>query len=80
VRYRRRENAREVEAVVSGRAPAATLRASFDTPTGKEAYARTERSEPVMRETYGVAVPIIRDPSSERGYRILSAYPTNQAP
>jgi hypothetical protein len=74
------QNQGEVEAVVSGRAPAATLRAWFDTPTGKEAYARTERSEPIMRETYGVAVPIIRDAGSERGYRLVSAFPINKGP
>jgi hypothetical protein len=68
-------NGDKIDEVVSGRSPAESLRASFDAPTGKEAYARTERSEPVMRETYGVAVPIVADRTSGRGYRILPAFP-----
>ena len=55
----------------------ATAKAQFDSVTGYEAYARSERSEPYVRETYGIKVLIFRDPLSRRGYRVHTAYPAN---
>ena len=65
-----------VDLVASGGARAAALRASFDSITGKEAYAPSLYTAPVMRETYGVKVFIMNDPTSPRGYRVHTAYPT----
>lgn len=71
------ENTEAVASVSSGEKPGAFITMEFSTPTGKEAYARTPRSEPYMRTTYGVAALIIHDRQSPRGYRVLTAYPMN---
>jgi hypothetical protein len=48
-----------------------------DTPTGREAYMRNERSQAVIRDTYSVHVVIVPD-GSEKGYRVLTAFPRNR--
>jgi hypothetical protein len=71
------QNSLTVERVASGELPIATLRAVFESPTGYEAYAATERSQAVIRDTYGVAVIIHRDATASRVYRVQTAYPRN---
>jgi hypothetical protein len=70
-------NQTEVNLVASGLLPMAIVDAKFSSPTGYEAFAKTERSTPYIRDTYGVRVIIVRDPSSPRGYRVLTAFPMN---
>ena len=50
----------------------------FGSPTGREAYS-TADIEPYMRTTYGVGVAIAHDPHTKRGYRVITAYPRNDA-
>jgi hypothetical protein len=71
------ENAGAVAAVSAGKSPGAFITSEFQAPTGKEAYARTPRSEPYIRTTYGVGVLIAHDRRSPRGYRVITAYPRN---
>jgi hypothetical protein len=66
-----------VDEVARGKAHRTELIARFDVPTGYEAYVRTERSEPYIRDTYGVKVVIFRDTGSKKGYRVHTAYPGN---
>jgi hypothetical protein len=70
-------NQTEVNLVASGLLPIAIVDAKFSSPTGYEAFAKTERSTPYIRDTYGVRVIIVRDPSSPKGYRVLTAFPMN---
>lgn len=66
-----------VDGVRSGLLDERRVDAYFGSVTGIEAYASTIRSQPRIRETYGVGVYIRRDPSSEKGFRIITAYPRN---
>ena len=50
------QNPAKVERVASGQSPKEELTGRFDSITGYEAYARTERSQPYIRETDGVVV------------------------
>jgi hypothetical protein len=70
-------NQGKVDRVVIDRIPKETLDHDFDTPTGREAYMRNERSQAVIRDTYSVRVVIVQD-SSEKGYRVLTAFPRNR--
>lgn len=70
-------NGAKIALVVSGASPVEVLRQEFSSTTGYEAFARTERSQPYIRGTTGVSVVIVRDASSTKGYRIQSAFPTN---
>jgi hypothetical protein len=70
-------NQEKVDLVVNGSLPVVVLEAEFGSPTGYEAYANTERSQPYIRETYSVRVIIVADPSSPRKFRVLTAFPTN---
>ena len=70
-------NQGKVDQVVIDRYPRAELDHDFPTPTGSEAYMRNERSQAVMRDTYSVRVVIVPD-SSEKGYRVLTAFPRNR--
>jgi hypothetical protein len=65
-----------VDLVASGVSPAAALHAAFNSITGKEAFVDSLYSAPMIRETYGVRVYILRDAASPRGYRVHTAYPT----
>ncbi|MGD9670852.1 MAG: RNase A-like domain-containing protein [Hyphomicrobiaceae bacterium] len=66
-----------VDGVATGILPEQRVDAFFDSPTGIEAYASTIRSQPKIRETYGVGVYIRQDPTAMRGYRVITAYPRN---
>jgi len=66
-----------VDLVASGRSGRKELDARFDAPTGYEAYARTERSQPYIRDTYDVRVIIVRDGRAAKGFRVDTAYPGN---
>jgi hypothetical protein len=70
-------NQGKVDQVVIDRYPRAELDHDFDTRTGREAYMRNERSQAVIRDTYSVRVVIVPD-SSEKGYRVLTAFPRNR--
>jgi hypothetical protein len=69
------QNPEKVGVVVNGLLPIAVLEAQFGSPTGYEAFAKTERSKPFIRETNGVRVIILRDRNSPRGFRVLTAFP-----
>ena len=69
------QNLGKIELVTSGRSPREELVGRFDSVTGYEAYARTERSQPYIRDTDGVMVVIIPDRRAEKGYRVDSAFP-----
>jgi hypothetical protein len=71
------ENQTKVDLVVQGLSPREELDAVFTSPTGYEAYAATERTAPYIRDTYGVRVVIVRDPSFAKGYRVVTAFPRN---
>jgi len=47
-------------------------------PTGYEAYAPNERSQPVIRDTFGVFVELWRSNKSSKGYYVLRAMPINE--
>jgi hypothetical protein len=70
------QNQSMVALVAQGSLPRAELDAQFSSPTGYEAFAQTERSQVEIRTTYGVRVIIAYDANSDRGYRIVTAYPT----
>jgi hypothetical protein len=69
------QNQALVGQVARGTLPAKMIAAQFDSATGYEAYAPTERSQPYMRQTFGVGVVIVHDPGSDKRFRILSAFP-----
>jgi hypothetical protein len=76
------KNQEKMDAFVQGRfslsLPFMYVHADFDSPTGYEAYAPNDRSQPTMRSTYGVTALVIRSDRSEKGYYVLTAYPTNR--
>ncbi len=72
------QNQGKVDVVAQGLLPRAELDAYFPSPTGYEAFARNERSQPEIRETDGVRVVIVRDASFSRGYRVLTAFPISR--
>lgn len=76
------QNQNKLDAFVLGRFPLLLpfmyLHSDHDSPTGYEAHAPNERSQPAMRTTYGVTVLVIRSDRSKRGYYVRSAYPTNR--
>lgn len=71
------KNQGAADLVAQGLLPGAQLDASFASPTGYEAYAKSERSTPYIRDTYGVRVIIISDKNAEKGYRVVTAFPMN---
>jgi hypothetical protein len=71
-------NPDKVDKVVNGLSGREDLDAVFGSPTGSEAYAATERSQPYIRKTYGVRVVIVPDRRSEKGYRVETAFPRNE--
>jgi hypothetical protein len=71
-------NPEKVDRVVNGGSPKEQLDADFPAPTGREAYARTERSQIYIRDTYGVRVVIVPDARSPKGFRVDTAYPRNR--
>jgi CDI toxin RNase A-like protein len=73
-------NPDEVSRVASGRSKAEFLTWRFGYETGREAYIETPNSEIRIRKTYNVGVLIAHDPSSEYGYRVVTAFPRNYNP
>jgi hypothetical protein len=76
------QNHEKVDAFVKGQFPLwlpfMYVHADFNAPTGYEAYAPNDRSQPMMRTTYGVTVHILRTDRSKKGYYVLRAWPTNR--
>jgi hypothetical protein len=76
------QNQARIDDFVQGRFPMSLpfmyAHADFDAPTGYEAYAGNDRSQPRMRETYGVTVLLIRSNQSKKGYYVRTAYPVNR--
>lgn len=68
-------NRDQVEAVESGVSGGAQIELQSSAPTGTEAFAPSLRSQPYIRDTYATRVIIARDPSSDRGWRIETAFP-----
>jgi hypothetical protein len=71
-------NPDKIDKVVNGLSGKEDLDAVFGSPTGSEAYAATERSQPYIRKTYGVRVVIVSYRRSEKGYRVETAFPRNE--
>jgi hypothetical protein len=71
-------NPDKVDRVVNRGSPRENLDADFPTPTGREAVARTERSQIYVRDTYSVRVVIVPDGGSRNGFRVDTAFPTNR--
>lgn len=69
------QNAAAVSEVGNGRQPYAVLNQRFDSPTGYEAFAAGLSSQVRMRETDGVRVFVLRDPTAVNGFRVQSAFP-----
>lgn len=67
-----------VDGVASGVIERTVVIGEFNSITGIEAVAPNARSEPYIRETYNVGVVIAHDPYASRGYRIITAFPTNR--
>jgi hypothetical protein len=68
-------NPDKVDKVVNGLSGKEDLDAVFGSPTGSEAYAATERSQPYIRKTYGVRVVIVPDRRSEKGTGLRPHFP-----
>jgi Bacterial CdiA-CT RNAse A domain len=64
-----------VEKVASGLSARELVTAVFASKTGVEAYRPSEHADPYLRDTYGVGVVIVHDPSTAKGYLVLTAYP-----
>jgi hypothetical protein len=69
------QNRTLVDAVTNDTSRAELLTARFSSITGYEAHLQTFHSRPNIRHTYGVGVFIVRDPKSDKGYRVQSAFP-----
>jgi Bacterial CdiA-CT RNAse A domain len=66
-----------VDRILSGTSQQEYIEEMFPSPTGREAYRKSDQSQPYMRDTYGVALWLGRDPSSPNGYIVRTAYPMN---
>jgi hypothetical protein len=71
------QNQTKVDLVINDQTPGQQFDAWFPSPTGYEAYAKNERSQPYIRATYGVHVVIVRDRASTKGYQVYTAFPIN---
>jgi hypothetical protein len=69
-----------VDRVAEGKSPRQELDAIFEEPTGKEAFAPDERTDPRIRLTWGVRVVIVHDDRTWRGYHVITAFPRNFDP
>src|SRR3954453_18207736 len=65
-------NRDRVDRVAEGKSP--RLEAIFEEPTGKEAFAPDERTDPRIRLTWGVRVVIVADQQRSRGYTVIPAF------
>lgn len=66
-----------VDQVARGILASAFVTAVFTSKTGIEAYRPTLRAQPYIRDTFGVGVSILHDPSTSNGFRVVRAYPRN---
>jgi hypothetical protein len=66
-----------VDQVASGVLADAFITAVFSTKTGVEAFLPSLNASAYLRDTYGVGVLIVHDPTARNGYRIVTAYPRN---
>jgi hypothetical protein len=73
-------NPETVAAVASGKLSDAFLTWRFGYQTGREAILDLDTSTIRMRPTYNVGVLITHDPSSDLGYRVVTAFPRNYNP
>jgi Bacterial CdiA-CT RNAse A domain len=73
-------NRDRVDRVAEGKSPLEELDAIFEEPTGKEAFAPDERTDPRIRLTWGVRVVIVNDRRTPRGYLVITAFPRNFDP
>lgn len=69
------QNQDATDRVARGERPLDLLTARFPSATGYQAHLPRLHAQPFIRETFGVRVIIVRDPGTERGFRILTAYP-----
>lgn len=51
------------------------IRSRFSSPTGREAYAKNLWNSFDIRDTYGVFVLLVKDPTSPRGFRVHTSFP-----
>lgn len=70
-------NSARVQQVVRGDVNNAFVTARFSSPTGREAYARSDREAPIIRPTFGVGVLIQHDTAAPGGFRVTTGYPRN---
>ena len=70
-------NGPTVDLVASGKLDHEFITTRFGYVTGREAFRPSPNSEPYVRDAFGVGVLIRHDPRSERGYRVMTAYPRN---
>ncbi|WP_246659900.1 MULTISPECIES: RNase A-like domain-containing protein [Methylosinus] len=70
-------NKDRVDSVAEGRRDELTLQRIFGFRTGKEAFLESGTSKPVVRWTFGVRVVLHADPTSDRGYRVRTAFPVD---
>ena len=73
-------NRDRVDRVAEGKSSREELDAIFEEPTGKEAFAPDERTDPRIRLTWGVRVVIVNDHRTSRGYHVITAFPRNFDP
>lgn len=71
------QNRAIVDQVAAGLRHDAVVHAQFGSVTGIEAVGPNIRSEVYFRQTDGVGVRILHDPSSRRGYFVDTAFPSN---
>jgi hypothetical protein len=70
-------NRERVDRLAEGKSSKDEVDATFDLPTGKEAFAPDELTDPQIRQTYSVRVVIVADHRTPRGYRVHTAFPRN---
>lgn len=71
------KNSAELERVANGDQQEAFIQARFGYPTGREAVSIPSDSPIRVRTTYGVTMFIVHDSTSDKGFRIITAYPEN---
>jgi hypothetical protein len=71
------KNSGEVDLIASGQLQRKYIQFDFGFTTGYEMYVPPSGTEPELRDTTGVGVVILYDPSSPRRFRVLTAYPRN---
>jgi hypothetical protein len=67
-----------VDKVANGDSDQVWIKNRFGYPTGVEAYV-DEEGRITTRDTYNAGVLIVHDDRVPRGYRVKTAYPTNDA-